>query len=375
MRTLAVILAAGRGTRFGEDKVRLPLGDRAVWQWSYRTFVAHPQVSEVLIVTGEEFVEETIRLAPEALGVVAGGETRKQSAQKAIPYFSGFDAILIHDAARPFVSAEVISRVMEALETNIAAAAALPVSDTIKQRTDAGIRHLDRTQLWAMQTPQGARTSELERAYSASAAEATDEMQMLGEIGVEPVFVMGDESNFKITTVPDLTRAQLMVAAMSETRTGIGYDIHAFSANSERVLWLGGVMFRGHRALEGHSDADVLLHAITDAILGAIAKGDIGQHFPNTDPQWCGEPSLTFLSHAAAIARADGWTVLNIDATVIAETPKVMQRAVEIRQRIASALGLELDRVSLKATTNEGLGSIGRSEGISAFAVATLRRP
>jgi 2-C-methyl-D-erythritol 4-phosphate cytidylyltransferase/2-C-methyl-D-erythritol 2,4-cyclodiphosphate synthase len=190
---------------------------------------------------------------------------------------------------------------------------------------------------------------------------------------VQPVLVPGEPGNFKITTPEDFLRAQGALG-MSETRSGFGYDIHPFSEDAERALWLGGVHFPGHPGLEGHSDADVLLHAVTDSLLGAAALGDIGQHFPNTDPQWRGKASSHFLRHAATLLQAEGWSVVNIDATVVAESPKVMKRASEIRMAIADAVGCDAARVSVKATTNERLGSIGRSEGIAAFATATIRR-
>ena len=373
MRVLAVILAAGRGTRFGDDKVRIDLNGRPVWMWSYSTFLSHPAISEVAIVTTLEHVEAAKSAAPRAYRVVAGGETRKQSVSRAADFAEGFDAILIHDAARPFVSVDVIDRVVSALHTNVAAAAAVPVVDTIKRATDAGVEHLDRSELYAMQTPQGIRTEAFLRAIAESPDTVTDDIQMLASIGVEAVLVEGSDQNFKITTQADFDRANQRKSS-AEVRTGIGYDIHSFSDDPSRQLWLGGVLFEGHPALDGHSDADALLHAVTDAIFGAVAMGDIGQHFPNSDAQWRGAPSTMFLSHAAALVANEGWTIVNLDATVIAETPKVMQKAELIRSRIAESVGISPDRVSVKATTNEKLGSIGRSEGIAAFAIATLCR-
>ena len=219
-----------------------------------------------------------------------------------------------------------------------------------------------------MQTPQAAHTDLLRRAHEAATTDVTDDMALLEAIGVHPTLVHGDPQNMKITTPADLLRLP------SETRTGMGYDVHSFSTDPSRVLMLGGVAFPDHPALEGHSDADALLHAAVDALLGAAAMGDIGVHFPPSDEQWRGRASLHFLGHAAALLREGGWSVVNVDMTVIAESPKVMKRSAEVRETVASALGIEMDRVSLKATTNERMGFVGRGEGIAALAIATIRR-
>lgn len=270
------------------------------------------------------------------------------------------------------MTARLIDDVVAAIREAGAAAAGLPVTDTIKQVVDGRVVTLPRETLFAMQTPQGATTSILRQAHAAAKADMTDEMALVEAIGVHPRIVPGDPENFKITTPSDLDRARAMVG--SEVRTGLGYDVHAFCDDPSRTLWLGGIAFPGHRPLLGHSDADVLLHAATDALLGAAALGDIGQHFPNDDARWRGEPSLTFLRHAAALLAEAGWQISNLDMTLIAESPKVMPHAVKIREKVAEALGIRADQVSVKATTNEKLGTIGRGEGIAAFATATIRR-
>jgi 2-C-methyl-D-erythritol 4-phosphate cytidylyltransferase/2-C-methyl-D-erythritol 2,4-cyclodiphosphate synthase len=196
-------------------------------------------------------------------------------------------------------------------------------------------------------------------------------MALVEALGVHPEIVQGEPNNFKITTPEDLARARA-IASPAEVRVGIGYDIHPFSDDPSRKLFLGGVHFPDHRALDGHSDADVVLHAATDALLGAAGLGDIGQHFPNTDPRWRGAPSLTFLHHAGVLLAEAGWRIVNLDLTAIAESPKIMKKAPEIRSAIAQCLGIEDSRVSIKATTNERLGSIGRGEGIAAFATASI---
>lgn len=309
--------------------------------------------------------------APESDFVVLGGETRQESSLAALMACSEADIVLIHDAARPFVSARVISDVIAAVKRDGAAAPALPVTDTIKSVVNGSISTVDRSVLFAMQTPQAARRELLSKAFDSLGPGYTDELSMLEAIGVTPALVTGDACNFKVTTPDDLARASAFLGT-PETRTGMGYDVHAFSTDEGRPLMLGGVCFPGHPGLDGHSDADALLHAIVDSLLGAVGLGDIGQHFPNTDDRWKDAPSLKFLSHAGELLLNAGWRILNIDATVIAEHPKVMKQEQAIRTTIATALNLDPARVSVKATTNERLGSIGRGEGIAALAVATV---
>lgn len=370
-KAVAAVLAAGRGTRFGADKVRLDLDARPVWRWSVDTFLRHPGIDHVILVApaGES---EPI----DGVTVVPGGETRKQSSHAALEAARalGADVLLVHDAARPFVTEETISRTLDGIKEVGAAAAAVAVVDTIKRRSSDGLVHLDRSELVAMQTPQGARLSLFARAHEAADDSVTDDVAMLQAIGADVRIVDGDERAFKITTVSDFERAKSMVESTPEFRTGIGYDVHRFSDDPHRPLWLGGVHFPGARALDGHSDADALLHAITDALLGAACLGDIGQHFKNTDPRWSGEPSKTFLAHARRLLVEAGWTIVHVDATVIAEAPKVMKLAAEIRAAVADTLEIAIDRVSIKATTNERMGAIGREEGIAAFATATIRK-
>lgn len=370
MRVAAAILAAGQGTRFGGDKCLASLGGKPVWRWSYDLFANHPAIERVIVVGSKANFED---LAKAGVEVVLGGLCRQESSLAALKAVAGFDALLIHDAARPFASMAVIDRVLEGIRTAGAAAAAMPVTDTIKRVADGMVTTLVRSGLWAMQTPQGARIDLLEQAHTACQTEATDDMAMVEAIGVHPVLVPGEADNLKITTQEDLQRARLM-AGGGETRTGFGYDVHAFSTDPNRPMFLGGVEFDDRPGLEGHSDADALLHAATDALLGAAALGDIGQHFQNTDPRWKNAPSLTFLVHAAKLLAEKGWHVINLDMTVLAERPKVMPKALEIRAKVAEALGVDMERVSVKATTHEGLGCIGRGEGIAALATATIRR-
>ena len=334
MGVTAVILAAGRGERFGSDKVLARLGGKPVWRWSFETLLSHPAVSSVGIVASETNINSIRPLAPEAAFVVTGGATRQESSRIAAEAAAG-DILLIHDAARPFVSHGLIDGVLAAINQG------------------------------------SARRADLLTAHSQNQGDFTDELGLLDSAGFSVQLTPGDPQNFKITTSDDLAKARGIVGFV-ETRTGLGYDIHAFSHDANRPMMLGGVRFEV-TGLEGHSDADVLLHAATDALLGAASLGDIGVHFPNTDPRWKGEPSLTFLRHAASLVREAGWEIVNLDVAVIAEQPKIMKKSLEIRQNMADALAVEVGRVSVKATTNERLGSLGREEGIAAFATATIR--
>jgi 2-C-methyl-D-erythritol 4-phosphate cytidylyltransferase/2-C-methyl-D-erythritol 2,4-cyclodiphosphate synthase len=337
---------------------------------SYRALLSHPSLAGVGIVVGMGRYDEVRLLAPEALFVVEGGDTRTQSAARgieAVPLWA--EAALIHDAARPFLTHETISRVVSAVASVGAAFPAIPVTDTIKQREGESVRTLDRAQLVAVQTPQGARIEHFRKAYKLG-IEATDDMALLEVAGINLTAVAGDPENIKVTTEADLRgRGQV------EVRTGLGYDIHRFSSDPDRPLWLGGVLFEGEGpGLEGHSDADSLVHAVVDSLMGAAGLGDIGEHYPNTDPRWKNEPSATFLKETGQMLSRAGWEVVNIDVSVLAERPRVSPRREEVRSTVAGLLGIDDARVSIKATTNEGLGAIGRGEGVAAFAVATIKR-
>lgn len=358
------MLAAGSGTRFGGDKLWRSIGGCPVWLHSFRA-LSSPPVEAVGLVVARGKEPEYASLAPDALFVVAGGETRSESLANgigAVP--EGYDAVLVHDAARPFCSPDLVARVAEAVETHRAAYPAVPAVDTVRLRTFDGTTMLDRSSLLLAQTPQGAMLEDLRKALASG--EATDEAAMLEAIGIHVVPVEGDPVNKKITYLSDLP-------GDCETRVGIGYDSHRFSDEVDRPLWLGGILVPG-RGLAGHSDADAVLHAITDALLGAAALGDIGEHFPDTDPRWKDARSSVFLSAAAQRIASDGWYIVNTNVTVIAETPKLAPHRAAMRAAIAECLGIEASQVGLTATTNEQMGSIGRGEGIACMAVATIAR-
>jgi 2-C-methyl-D-erythritol 4-phosphate cytidylyltransferase/2-C-methyl-D-erythritol 2,4-cyclodiphosphate synthase len=378
-RIYAILLAAGRGTRFGEDKVTKVLGDRPVWEWSYNILSENPQVVDVIVVHGNHNEPSFKRVRH-----VVGGETRASSVE------AGFDAVpadathvLIHDAARPFLTTALLDSVLADIDAADGVAPALPVTDTVRHSGSMAV--IDRSQLLAMQTPQLVNVSKY-RAAILTAGDSTDDLAVLQSAGMTVTTVPGSDDNFKITTATDWARAESVALArvpkaipnasfaMPEFRTGLGYDVHRFSRDPERPLWLGGVLFPDHLGLDGHSDADVILHASVDAILGAAALGDIGWHFPPTDPRWYNAPSQKFLDFAVNQVRRLGWQIVHLDIAVIAEAPKIMPRSGEIRTLIAETAGVSLDRVSIKATTNEGMGFVGRREGIACHAVATISR-
>lgn len=342
-----------------------------MWAWSFGVLAAHPRIDEVGIVCSSANLGPISDGCSGASFVIRGGETRQDSARAALKEVAGrADMLVIHDAARPFVSAALIDRVLDAAERSGAAAPILSSNDTMRERSGAHFTIADRSSLVATQTPQAASTSLLLEADSRLPGEFSDDLARLEAMGHRPEFVEGDPANFKITTHADEALAWA-VAGVGEVRTGIGYDVHPF-ADGPGPLYLGGVEFEGHRPLQGHSDADVALHAIVDALLGAAGLGDIGVHFPPGDPQWKDQRSAEFLRFAGTLIKNEGWRILNIDATVIAESPRIMDRAADIRRAISEGLCIDVGRVSIKATTNERMGFVGRGEGIAALAVATV---
>jgi len=397
--TYALIPAAGRATRFSSpaspetNKVYAPLAGRPLLRWAVEAFTAHPALDGVVVVARPDEVARC-RVAldglPNVLAIVAGGETRQASVAIGLFALGGEpdDVVLVHDGARPLVTSDVIARCLAGVREHGSAVAALPVADTLKA-VGAGQtvqRTVDRDGLWAVQTPQAFRLDVLFAAH-AGAGDAgwagTDEASLVEKFGDDPVhLVLGDPANFKITRPEDLRLAEAVLAArLSPTpmlspvqpRIGFGYDIHPLAEG--RRLFLGGVEIPSARGLDGHSDADVLLHALCDALLGAAGLPDIGRLFPNTDPAYEGISSLKLLREVAGRLAAQGYRVGNLDVTLIAEAPKIAPYVDAMRAAIAGALGLEPGLVGIKATTNEGLGSLGRGEGIAAHAVALLVSP
>ena len=371
MKVFAVLLAAGRSERFGADKLWADWHGQPLWFQSYRTLLDSPVVDAVGIVGAEDTLDRFLAIAPEAHYVLAGGATRQQSSRigvEGVP--DEFEIVLVHDAARPFVTHELIERVAKEAERTGASFPGIPLVDTVKVKDGDTWSTPDRTRCVAVQTPQGARRGLLLSAFGRADREFTDESSLIESLGLPVGFVSGDIDNMKVTHPQDIQ----VNMTTTETRTGLGYDIHAFSSDINRPMWLGGVEFDDRPGLDGHSDADALIHAVVDALLGAASLGDIGVRFPNTDGQWKDAPSSVFLQDTVARLRSEGWTIQHVDATVIAERPKVMARRTEVCSRLSELMGIQTDRVNVKATTNEGLGSLGRGEGLSAFAVATITR-
>ena len=366
MIVFGLLLAAGSSTRFGEQNKllqRLPNGNRVI-DSAFRALADHPRIEKLGVVGSDEVLQQLEGRPIEF--AINGGGTRRESCLLGLERVPPGAIVLVHDAARPFASAQLIDRVIDAATQHGAAIPVVPVTDTIKRvENDIVVETPDRIRLFRAQTPQAALREALTKALTAS-PNATDEASALEALGIPVHVVPGEETNVKITTMSDLpARNPISVV-------GTGFDIHAFSSDIGRKLMLGGVLFEGERGLEGHSDADVILHALTDAILGAIGGGDIGMLFPNTDPTYEGADSLVFLRRAAEELRKAGGHVFSVDITILAERPKLGQRREQIREKISQELSIPQRRVNIKATTMEGLGAIGRNEGIAAMASVTV---
>ena len=386
----ALIVAAGRGERFAREvpKQYLPLAGAAVLRHSAATFTANPGIGPVRVVIHEDDRERYARAVAglDLLAPVTGGATRRESVRLGLESLAALapDRVLIHDAARPFVDAAIIKRVIAALEHAPGAIAAVKLSDTLK-RGDGGhiLETVPRQGLWRAQTPQAFRFAEILAAHRAFAAgdpgaEPTDDAAIAEGAGLKVSLVAGGEENFKLTTIEDLGRAEMLLgAAKADVRTGLGFDVHGFGAGADgqQHLTLCGVKVPHDATLIGHSDADAGLHALTDALLGAIGAGDIGEHFPPGDPKWRGADSAAFLRHAVGLIARRGGEIGHVDITLVCERPKIGPHRADMRARIAGLLGIAADRVSVKATTTDGLGFLGRGEGIAAQAVATVRLP
>ncbi len=379
---IALVVAAGRGTRIGAPlpKQYLPLAGEPLLRHTLRALAAHPRISGVRAVIHADDREHYERAA-HGLGLLApvpGGAQRQDSVRLGLESLAELDpdVVAIHDGARPFVETAPIDRVLDAIRHTPGAAPALAAADTRKRGRDGRIAEtVDRSQLWRAQTPQAFRFREILAAHRAAAGlELSDDAAVAERAGLAVSLVAGSETNLKVTAPDDLARAEgLLLARLGDVRAGQGFDVHPLGAGDS--VWLCGIKVPHERALIGHSDADVGLHAITDAILGALGAGDIGQHFPPSDPKWRGTASDRFLRHAAGLVAERGGRIAPVDGTLICVRPKVGPHREAMVARIAEILGLARDRVSVKATTTEKLGFTGREEGIAAQAVATIRLP
>ena len=374
-RTAALIVAAGQGVRAGQaiPKQYATLGNRAVLAHAIDALLAHPAIDvvQVVIGAGQEMLYAAA-IGDRALPTpIIGGATRRDSVIAGLRAIDA-DIVLIHDAARPFLPPAVVDRLLEALDSHDGAIPALPVADTL---TTAEGKPVPRDGLFRVQTPQTFRRAAILAAHEAwdASAEATDDAQVARAAGLSVALVEGDRSLEKLTTPADFAAASQMLDARMISRTATGFDVHAFAEGSS--VWIGGVEIAHSQSLSGHSDADVALHALVDALLGTVGAGDIGSHFPPSDMQWKGAPSHLFLDHARKLVAQAGGIIDFVDLTIICEAPKVGPHREAIRNRIADLLGLKLAQVSVKATTTEKLGFTGRREGIAAQAAATVRVP
>ena len=394
-KKLAIIVAAGRGSRLADTAINnyLPkqykmLGGACVLEKSIEAFASHPQIDNVLVVIHRDDRDtygELISKRDKLLSPVIGGASRQQSVYLGLQAAKelGFEnKVLIHDAARPFVDANTIDNILEAIEPQSGAIPAHPLPDTLKLSTGALTidKTIARENLYCAQTPQGFMLSDIlgvhENAANDDDACFTDDASMFEATSMTVKLIVAPTLNFKITTAHDLELARMIEQKEkagnmhADIRTGNGYDVHAFEAGDGVVLC--GLKIPFHKKLKGHSDADVALHALTDALLGTIGAGDIGTHFPPSDPQWKNATSDQFLEKAMSLVSDQGGIINNVDVTLICEAPKIGPHRIEMQNKLAQLCNLEITRVSVKATTNEKLGFLGREEGIAAIATATI---
>ena len=375
MTVFALIVAAGRGTRAGGalPKQWQDLAGRPVLEHTLAAFVRHPGVDAIYLVLHPDDFARAEHLR--GVTLVTGGASRDASVRTGLEAMadSAPDLVLIHDVARPLVSDAVIDGVLTALQSAPGAAPALAVTDALWRGEAGRVSGTEqRAGLYRAQTPQGFRYPEILAAHRAHPGGAADDVEVARAAGLDVTITQGDEANLKITLPGDFARAERLMEAPMQIRTGLGYDVHAFTPGTHVTLC--GVEIEHDAALLGHSDADVGMHALTDALYGALAEGDIGRHFPPSDPKWRGAASDIFLRHAAGLVRKKGWEISNCDVTLICEAPRIGPHATAMQARLAEIMGIDVDRVSVKATTSERLGFTGRREGIAAQAIATLSK-
>ncbi|WP_424928258.1 bifunctional 2-C-methyl-D-erythritol 4-phosphate cytidylyltransferase/2-C-methyl-D-erythritol 2,4-cyclodiphosphate synthase [Amaricoccus tamworthensis] len=381
METVGLIVAAGRGSRMGGDtpKQYLDLNGQPILRHTITAFLSSPVIDAVIVVIHPEDAERYAQATQglndnRLLPLVHGGQHRAASVLEGLKALEARNPqyVLIHDAARPFVTLDIIRDVRESLNTGKGAFPALRVIDALwKSDGDHATTPQDRTGLWRAQTPQGFHFREILSAHENSSGDLADDVAVARAKGIDVRIVSGSESNYKITTAADYGRAQHEIGSNTmDVRCGNGYDVHAFTEGDSVVLC--GISIPHDQALKGHSDADVAMHAVTDALFGAIAEGDIGQWFPPSDPKWKGAASEVFLVKSAERVKARGFEISSIDCTIICERPKIGPHSDPMRAELARILGIDVGRVSVKATTSEKLGFTGRGEGIAAMATATV---
>ncbi|MCC3306069.1 bifunctional 2-C-methyl-D-erythritol 4-phosphate cytidylyltransferase/2-C-methyl-D-erythritol 2,4-cyclodiphosphate synthase [Sneathiella sp. HT1-7] len=382
MKSIALILAAGKGLRTGLNipKQYIEIAGKSILRRAIDAFLRHPEIDTICVVIGEDdlLLYEKAITGLDILPPIVGGVTRQESVQNGLESLVEHtpDSVLIHDAARPFISRELISRCLSKLNQAEAVLPSIAITDSLKSfEGDLITGALNRDEIVAAQTPQAFAFAPILAAHRTFAGEnLTDDTALAERAGIEVAMVEGDPANFKITTPEDIEKAHNMITkSLIDVRTGLGFDVHAFEEGDS--VWLGGVSIPYDKRLKGHSDADVALHALTDALLGAIGAGDIGLHFPPTDAKWKGASSDLFLRHAADLVGKKGGVINHVDLTIICEAPRIGPHRVAMQKRIAETLRIDAERVSIKGTTTEKLGFTGRGEGIAAQAVVTVRLP
>jgi 2-C-methyl-D-erythritol 4-phosphate cytidylyltransferase/2-C-methyl-D-erythritol 2,4-cyclodiphosphate synthase len=379
MTTAAIIVAAGRGTRAGGDQPKQwrVLAGRRVIDWTVALFQDQPGIDVTLVVLHPDDLD--LYVPPPGVRVTTGGASRDASVRCGLDALegNGVTRVLIHDVARPCTPPTVIAEVLSALDKAPAAAPGLPVTDALWRAETGHVTGVQaRDGLYRAQTPQGFDYRTLQMAHRAHPGLAADDVEVVRAAGIGVVITPGHEDNLKITTPEDFARAERILTGQGtgmDIRLGNGYDVHRFGPGDHVTLC--GVKVPHGRGLVGHSDADVGMHAVTDAIYGALAMGDIGRHFPPSDPQWKGAASHIFLRHAVLLAQENGFQISNVDCTLVCEYPKIGPHATAMQTEMAAIMGLSAERVSVKATTSERLGFTGREEGIAALATATLVKP
>ncbi len=386
-RNVVVIVAAGRGERLGGEggpKQYRMLGHQSILQHTISCFSDHPQIDSIQVVIHKddrELYDAAVLANDKLLEPVTGGASRQESCKTGVDAVAqlDFDKVLIHDAARPFVSHTTITNVIAGIETGIGTLSANAIADTVKHADQKGVvlKTISRDDLYLAQTPQGFLVEEIQQAHEKAALinphGFTDDAAVAEYAGMSVKLVSGNADNFKITTKDDLALAEekrSMISMIPDVRTGSGYDVHTLGSGDKVILC--GLEIPHTQSLQGHSDADVGLHALTDALLGTIGAGDIGSHFPPSDPQWKGASSDRFIEHAVKLVREAGGVITNMDVTIICEAPKIGPYRDAMREQVSNICGVELSRVSVKATTNEKIGFIGREEGIAALATASV---
>jgi len=381
-KTMAIIVAAGKGTRLSTDtpKQYLSLGHKSIISTTLDHFLSHTAIDEIMCIINPEhealFLENIGRNRQEKIKWTYGGDTRQQSVLNGLSKLEPLnpDRVLIHDAARPFVTDKIIDAVIGKLADSDGTLPAFAVADSLKRQTDTGLENVDRQNLYSAQTPQGFVFDKIYEAHRKAAQanihDFTDDTGLAEWAGLSVSQVEGAKQNFKITTLEDYDMACALTTPKTRTRLGHGYDVHAFEKGDSVILC--GLEIPHDKKLKGHSDADVALHALTDAIYGSIGEGDIGHHFPPSEEKWKGVASHVFLEHAVSLLASQGGSISNLDVTLVCEAPKIGPHRDTMRSAISEMTGLDMSQISVKATTSEGLGFTGRREGIAAYATVLV---